>query len=173
MKLKNVLKDIIIRKLDATDDIGELTELLQLAYKKLSDQGFRFLATHQDVETTKERIKNAECYVVVFKNKIIGTITYHSPENTFGNNWYDQDTVSTYGQLAVNPEFQKQGIGSRLIEFTEKLAKRDKAAELTIDTAENAAELIGYYKKRGYRFVGFAQWEMTNYKSVMLSKKII
>lgn len=166
------MANIQIRKLEKDDDLINLTKLLHLAYKKLADQGFRFLATHQDVETTKKRIKDGECYVAINENKIIGTITYYSQQNTYGNDWYNQNFVSTYGQFAVDPEFQKQGIGEKLIEIAEKLAVHDKAKEITIDTAEGAEELINYYKKRGYRFVGFAKWDVTNYRSVMLSKKL-
>ena len=170
--MKKSLAGLEIRPLNETDDIGELTQLLHLSYKKLADEGFRFLATHQDVETTKERIKKGQCYVAISESKIIGTMTYYSPSNTSGNEWYDQASVATYGQFAVSPEFQKLGIGGYLISIAEKTAKFDKAEEITIDTAEGATELIEYYKKRGYRFVGFAQWEMTNYRSVLLSKKI-
>jgi GNAT superfamily N-acetyltransferase len=163
--------DIVIRSLSETDDLDELTRLLHIAYKKLADQNFRFLATYQDVDTTRERIQKGECYIAVFEGRMIGTMTYYSPANTSGNEWYDQGFVATYGQFGVLPGFQKHGIGSRFIELAEKLAKRDTAAELTIDTAEGATELIAYYKKRGYRFVGFAQWQITNYRSIMLSKK--
>jgi ribosomal protein S18 acetylase RimI-like enzyme len=171
-KSKNILTTLQIRPLNETDNLVELTELLHLAYKKMEDEGFRFLAAHQNVETTKKRIKDAECFVAIFENKIIGTITYYSQKNTRGNDWYDQPFVSNYGQFAVDPAFQQYGVGARLIDLAEKLAMRDKAAEVTIDTAEGATELISYYQKRGYRFVGYTQWEVTDYRSVMLSKNL-
>lgn len=161
-----------IRPFSETDSLDELTSLLHLAYKKLADQGFRFLATHQDAQTTKERIKEGECFVAISEGKIIATITYYSPSNTNGNDWYELPFVSTFGQFAVNPEVQNHGIGGKLVDLVENLARRDRATEIAIDTAEGAAELIGYYKKRGYRFVGYTQWDMTNYRSVLLSKEL-
>lgn len=166
------MTEIEIRPLKDSDNLNELTELLHLAYKKLADQGFRFLATHQDVTKTKERIKNAECFVAIRENRMIGTITYHPQKDTYGNEWYDQPFISTFGQLAVDPAFQFQGLGGKLVEVAEQMAKRDEAKEITIDTAEGAVDLIAFYKKRGYRFVGYAQWEVTNYRSVMLSKSL-
>jgi GNAT superfamily N-acetyltransferase len=163
---------IVIRQFTDSDDIEELTQLLNLAYKKLSDKGFKFLASHQNSAKTKERIKNAECFLALLDDKIIGTITYHPPPDTYGNDWYDQETVATFGQFAVDPSFQKHGIGARLIELVEELAKEENVKELTIDTADGATDLINYYSKKGYRFVGHIKWDLTNYRSTMLSKKL-
>jgi ribosomal protein S18 acetylase RimI-like enzyme len=163
---------MIIRPLNDSDDLNELTALLHLAYKKLADQGFRFLATYQDVAKTRERLKDAECFVAMNENKMVGTVTYYSQKNTYGNEWYDQPFISTFGMLAVDPAFQRIGLGEKLMAVAEELAVRDQAKEITIDTAEGARELIDYYKKRGYRFVGYAQWDVTNYRSVMLSKQL-
>jgi hypothetical protein len=46
------------------------------------------------------------------------------------------------------------------------------AAEVAVDTAEGVAHLIAFYRTRGYRQVGDAQWDHTNYRSVILSKRL-
>ena len=43
---------------------------------------------------------------------------------------------------------------------------------VTLDTAEGAEHLIRTYEKRGYRFIEYVQWEVTNYRSVVMSKKL-
>jgi GNAT superfamily N-acetyltransferase len=154
------------------DDLNELTLLLNRAYKQLADLGFRYLATHQDVKTTKERIEKATCLVAIYANKIIGTVCYYSPENASGCEWYERENVATFGQFGVEPELQKSGIGGMLVDEIEKLAIQDNTGELAIDTAEGASHLINFYKKRGYRHVGYIQWDVTNYRSVILSKKL-
>lgn len=65
-----------------------------------------------------------------------------------------------------------QGLGSRLLAFAEDCAARLGAAEVSVDTAEGAAHLIAFYEARGYREVGHAQWDHTNYRSVLLSKRL-
>jgi hypothetical protein len=45
-------------------------------------------------------------------------------------------------------------------------------SEIALDTSERAHHLIQMYEKRGYRFVEYFQWEVTNYRSVVLSKKL-
>lgn len=163
---------IEIRPFTNKDSLDELTTLLNTSYKKLADQGFRFLASHQNSQITQERINEEKCYVAIFENKLIGTITYRSPKQASGCEWHDQPFVASYGQFAVHPQFQKSGIGSKLIKLVEELAKSDNAKEVAVDTAEGATELISYYSKRDYKFVAYTQWEETNYRSVILSKKL-
>ncbi len=170
--MNNLLSQIIIRPIQESDNIEELTSLLHRSYKKLADQGFRFHASHQDVETTRQRINKAECYVALLDDTLIGTIAYRSPETKMGHEHYDQPFVAAYGQFAVDPQYQNSGLGARLIDVAEQCAIRDKAKQISIDTAEGATGLINYYKKRGYDFVAYTQWAVTNYRSVILSKKL-
>lgn len=170
--MSDILNKIEIRQFKNTDDIDEITLLLNKAYKKLSDKGFKYLASHQDAAMTRKRMEEGLSFVALLENKIIATITYYSPKNASGHDWYNQDFIASYGQFAVDANFQTLGIGSKLIEFVEQLAKSDNAKEIAIDTAEGAKELISFYSKRDYKFVGYAQWEETNYRSVVLSKKL-
>ncbi|MAE72356.1 MAG: hypothetical protein CME06_18040 [Gemmatimonadetes bacterium] len=52
-----------IRRLDPGDDLGELTRLLHRAYADLARQGLRYVATHQDLETTRNRVAEGDCFV--------------------------------------------------------------------------------------------------------------
>jgi GNAT superfamily N-acetyltransferase len=170
--MSDLLSKIIIRPLNSSDSLDELTDLLHRSYKKLADQGFRFHATHQDATVTKKRVDNSECYIATVDNRIIGTICYRSPANKMQHEYYDQPSVAAFGQYAVDPEYQNSGLGSKLLDVAEKCAIRDQAKEIAFDTAEGAADLINYYKKRGYQFVQYTQWTVTNYRSVIMSKKL-
>ena len=164
--------EIEIRPLAVKDSLEELTTLLHRAYKKQADKGFIMLASHQDVEMTKHRLKGAECYIAVHNGKLVATVCYYRHNNSTDGFWYDQPFVATYGQFGVDPEYQNCGLGTKLIDLMESLAKRDGATEVSIDTAENNINLINYYKKRGYREVGHVKWPLVNYRSVILSKTI-
>jgi ribosomal protein S18 acetylase RimI-like enzyme len=76
-------------------------------------------------------------------------------------------------QFAVEPELQRNGIGSALLDHVEQRAVRDGARELSLSTAEPAAHLIAYYEKRGYRHVDRTDQTMPNYRSVILSKRVV
>jgi GNAT superfamily N-acetyltransferase len=163
---------IIIRPIEESDSIAELTDLLHRAYKRLADMGLRFYATHQTEEQTRERLEGSECFVGVADGRIVATIAYYNPARARGCTWYNRPDVAYFGQFAVDPSLQRRGIGERLMEIVEDRARRDGATELALDTAEPAKHLIAYYTARGFRLVDRTQWDMANYRSVIMSKAL-
>jgi GNAT superfamily N-acetyltransferase len=162
---------INIRPYSETDSISELTSLLHRAYKRLADMGLHFVATYISDEDAKELIDRGECFVAELDGKIIGTILLYakgknSPE------FYKRDDVAVFGKFAVDPLYQNQGIGGMLMDYIEQYVKSKGIKELALDTAEQAAHLIEYYKKRGFRFIGYQKWSVVNYRSVMMSKSL-
>jgi GNAT superfamily N-acetyltransferase len=163
---------IVIRALRSSDDLEQLTGLLHRAYAQLADLGLRFVATHQDVNTTRERVNEGECYVAELNGKIVGTVVFRDCEQTEGCPWYDRKDVASFGQYAVEPTLQGKGIGGALLDHVEERAKACGAAEIALDTAEPAKHLIELYEKRGYRIVDRTKWDVVNYSSVIMSKPL-
>lgn len=161
-----------IRPFASSDSIEELTALLHRAYKQLADIGLRFLATHQDANTTRNRVEAGDCFVAEINGRIIATITFYMPGKSYGSPWLDRPDVGHIGQLAVEPEYQGHGIASRLMHFIEDHARRRGVAELALDTSEKATHLISWYERQGYKFIEHAQWNITNYRSVVMSKTL-
>jgi GNAT superfamily N-acetyltransferase len=164
---------LIIRPIEASDSIAELTDLLHRAYRRLADMGLRFYATHQTEEQTRERLDDAECFVGLMDGRLVATIAYYNPERAKGCEWYDRPDVAYFGQFAVEPALQRRGFGEQLVELVERRAREDGAAELALDTAEPAEHLIRYYTRLGYRLVGHTQWSVVNYRSVIMSKSLV
>jgi GNAT superfamily N-acetyltransferase len=156
----------------ADHSVAEITELLHRSYKQLADMGFRYWATHQDDSVTIKRLLEGHSLVVCAADRIVGTIAICGPDQTHGSPWYDRSEVSKFGQFAVDPALQGQGIGSRLVGLAENLVRDLGARELALDTAEGATHLIALYTRLGYRFIEYAQWNMANYRSVILSKTL-
>ena len=173
MEQTSILEQITVRQLNERDSFEELTLLLHRSYKRLADMGFRYLATHQSPQKTKERATDGYCYVVEFDNKIIATVTYYNSRQTAGSPWYEREDVCSFGQFAVDPEFQSMGIGSMLLGLVENKARKENAKHIALDTAEGAKHLIKYYERRGYKFTEFVQWSETNYRSVIMSLELI
>ena len=165
-----------IRELRETDSFDEMTELLHRAYAKLAAMGFRFVASHQDVEITKERCAAGQTFVAETDGRIAGTITLRKPVCRDGDaafpDWYKRDDVLVFGQFGVDPELQGTSIGSALLSRIEERARALCATELACDTAEGAKELIGWYERRGFRLVDRTEWSLVNYRSVILSKTL-
>lgn len=165
---------IEFRLISEEDSITDLTKLLNKAYKILADMGLKYVATYQDDSITMKRIKSAfECYVGIYKGRIVATASLYSPRPSDVSSWYNNDFVAKFGQFAVLPELQKYGIGSKLMDILENDAQKiEGVTELALDTAETAYHLINFYKKRGYKFKETINWGMTNYDSVVLSKTL-
>ena len=163
--------DITIRPFSQNDSISELTSLLHRAYKRLADMGLYFVATYISEEDMQSFIDRGECFVAVSGEKIIGTILlYPMDKNT--PEIYQRDDLQVFGKFAVEPECQCKGIGGMLMDFIEKYVKEKGIKELALDTAEQAWHLIKYYSKRGYKQVGYYKWRTTNYRSVVMTKRL-
>ena len=116
--------DIIIRPLNEDDSIDELTDLLHRGYKVLADMGLKYLATWQSSDITRDRIAKGECFVAELDGKIIGTINFYMPDVLGGSPWLERDDVAEFGQFAVDPDYQRRGIGEMMVKFVEDHARK-------------------------------------------------
>ena len=163
---------IKVRNMDSTDSVEDLTELLHQAYRQLGEMGLNYTAVDQDSATTIRRIQRGECLVAELDGQIVGTVTWYPPQALGRCAWYRRPGVAVFGQFAVRPESQGQGVGSHLMLEVERRARVEGATELALDTAEPAYHLIAYYARRGYRQVETAQWTGKTYRSVIMSKEL-
>ncbi|MCV2403396.1 GNAT family N-acetyltransferase [Marinomonas sp. C2222] len=167
------MSSIIVRKWRETDDISKITALLHRAYKELADMGFKYYATWQGDEVTRKRLSAGVAFIAEKDGNIVGTGTLYFPSNTpAGCDWYDRDDVAKFGQFAVDPDYQGCGIGSKMLEEIENTARKKGFPNLALDTAEGAHHLIKMYGKRGFKLVDYADWDKTNYRSVIMNKSL-
>lgn len=161
---------LVVRDLTSTDSTAELTRLLHRAYAGLAERGLRYVASHQDEETTRRRIARGECLVATLKGQLVGTVIFTPKEKAGNCEWYQRPDVASCEQLAVDTGLWGASVGSLLLDLVEERAWQTGAREIALDTSEQADDLIGWYRRRGYRVVQEADWEVTNYRSVVLSK---
>lgn len=161
-----------IRPIKDDECFARLTKMLHRAYEEHAKNGMRYLASYQDESKTRERCTEGHTLIAELEGKVVGTITINFPNQSFNIPWYERVGVTSFHQFAIDPDFQGTGIGSKLLDAAEKLAKGEGLAELAFDTSEKAVGLISYYEKRGYRLVDECKWEHTNYKSLIYSKSL-
>lgn len=166
------LTDVHIRAVRSDDNMQAITDLLHRAYKPLADAGMRFVATYQDENTTRDRFAQGHGFVAIAHDKVIATVTIYSTLQNSRCAWYNVEGVWHFGQFAVEPLHQGMGVGALLLNFAEHFARMQGAREIALDTAETANNLIDYYLARSYRRAGHVQWDITNYRSVVMSKEI-
>lgn len=163
---------IRIRPFVDSDPVWHLTALLHRAYAELGAMGLHYTAVDQSESKTRERIGRGRCFVAEFDGAIVGTILYYPPNRSTPVAYYSRQGVAVVGQFGVEPILQRKGIGSALFARVEAAARADGATEIALDTAETATHLVELYKTRGFRIVGYEQWDTTNYRSVLMSKAL-
>ncbi|GJM18230.1 MAG: hypothetical protein DHS20C14_04430 [Phycisphaeraceae bacterium] len=166
-----------IRPLAPEDDLHALTRLLHRAYAPLAAAGMNYLASHQSTEVTRERAcaEGVTCLIAVdAAGAPVGTVSIAGPPEpgdapNGSPAWYARPEVAVFGQYAVDPAWQGRGVGSGLLDASIVAARGRGFRELACDTSEHAEALIALYTRRGFRPVGHADWDVTNYRSVVLS----
>jgi len=115
--------------------LEQLTSILHSAYKPLAEKGMRYLASHQPTAKTLERLCEGESYLIFCKDELIGTVTLYTEKFDSTCEYYRKQGVYSFGQFAVVPSLQGNGIGSRAMDFVENRAKEIGAKELALDTS--------------------------------------
>lgn len=169
---KHTLRMHLIRPLQPSDSLLDITNLLHRAYARLGSMGLNYTAVDQSPGVTAKRIAGGHCYVAEVGGKLGGTIVVKPTYRENDCEYFTREGVAAVHQFAVDPEIQGKGIGRALLEASENWARDQGFRELAMDTAEQAEHLIKLYAGLGYAHVGFVQWPGKVYRSLVLSKRL-
>lgn len=113
-----------IRQIGPTDSVEELAELLHRAYAPLGKMGLNYTAIDQSLGTTIERINAGFCLVATEEGRLIGTIVVEPTGKKDAEcPYFAKPGVASAHQMAVAPDRQRRGIGTRLLEAAEAWAR--------------------------------------------------
>jgi GNAT superfamily N-acetyltransferase len=169
----NSFVPVVIREYREGDSVEEITVLLNRAYADLASQGLRYVASWQTPKMTLERIEMGTCCLALDDDKLVGTVMLHPPDSDSECDHYRQPGMYHFGKFGVEPERRGEGIGRLLFDAVEKRAIELGATELACDTAAPASHLIELYKSWGFEIIANQNWSMTNYESVIMSKRLL
>ncbi|MFG6460387.1 GNAT family N-acetyltransferase [Roseateles sp. DXS20W] len=169
----------VIRPLQPSDSLDDLTQLLHAAYASLAAQGWNFTAVDQPVEVTRQRLAGAQAFVAEQHGRLVGTVAVRGPKPV-GEAYIGDPSPALYttpgtailSQLAVHPDCRGHGLAERLIDAAEAWARAQGFTQIALDTAEPAAALRARYARRGYVEVGTVQWAGKTYRSVLMCKPL-
>lgn len=130
-----------IRIADIEDAPG-LQHCMQSAYATYQQRMGDARLPPMDLDYTDE-IKNYPTWVAEFDNRIVGGLTMMF-----------SDAEASIANVAVNPEFQGQGLGSGLLKFAESQAKLKHFSELHLATHVLLTENISLYNHLGWSEAG-------------------
>lgn len=104
----------------------------------------KYLEIDLDQKQLKKKLKQgkAEVLIAFLNREIVGfTVLNFEPGGGVHVQW-----------LAVDERYRGQGVGSRLLQLTEKVAKDHQCHFIVLYT--ESEKNIKYYEKRGYKLVG-------------------
>jgi N-acetylglutamate synthase-like GNAT family acetyltransferase len=92
--------------------------------------------------------KNFKFLVIEENNRIIGFITVKTIS------WNESVYLEN---IFVRKDYWKRGIGTRLLELSKDIAKKEKATRIFLDTGK---EQVKFYEKSGFKVAGFIKdWD--------------
>jgi uncharacterized damage-inducible protein DinB/GNAT superfamily N-acetyltransferase len=167
-----------IRALAVRDSLAALTALLHRAYAPLAGQGLNFTAATQTVDTTRQRAAEGQCFVADAGGEVVGTVTVCGPYDVetapwaLDVPWFRDPDTAHFHQFAVDPGWQRRGVGRLLVQACEHWARKRGYLRLALDTAAPAQDLRALYRRLGYADVGQVQWKGKRYASVVMQKAL-
>lgn len=164
--------DVEIRPWTPNDSVQEITEMLHRAYGDLAARNLHFNASHQPPAQTLERLASGTSFVAVLDGKIVGCISLYESRPISYHRYYQRERLVYFGQFGVEPGLRGKGIGGALYKTVEQQARLMGAIEIALDTAEPAHDLIELYRSWGFEIVDQADWDSTNYTSVIMAKAL-
>lgn len=158
----------------ASDDVVALTGLLHRAYAGLLQMGLRFTATSQPPETTQERLEAGECFLLEVGGTVVGTVTLSFPVERWEGDppYYSLPGVALLSQFGIEPGLQGKGLGRAMLDFALDWCRAKGAAELALDTSDEAIHLVGMYERWGFMVVARHRYAYVNYASVVMSRPV-
>ncbi|MDR3057430.1 MAG: GNAT family N-acetyltransferase [Prevotella sp.] len=110
-------------------------------------------------KTAEEGINEETLFVLEADNNIMGSIILnHKPEDAYHQAEWKVDTgyenIIVIHTLVTNPNFMKQGIGSRLMDFTRQYAISLNMKSIRLDVSINNTAAIALYEKHNYEYIG-------------------
>jgi predicted N-acetyltransferase YhbS len=140
----------IILRLEEEKDYRIVEELTRDAFWNVYFPGCGEHFLIHTLRNTNEFIKELD-FVAIYNNELIGNIVYVKAKI---KNMDKEYTVLTFGPISVLPEYQNNGIGSKLINHTINLSKEMGYKAIIIYGDHD------YYKRFGFK--GSKEYNITN-----------
>jgi len=112
-------------------------------------------------EIISEDILNNQMYLGEIENQIacVFVINQQYDEQYRNGDWkYLESSFMVIHRLCVNPQFQRQGIGTMTMQIIEDMLKNDGIKAIKLDAFSQNPYALRMYEKLGYLKIGEANW---------------
>ena len=141
-------------RLAQNSDLDRVLQITRLCAREMeSRKVFQWNQYYPDRQSFVNDIKNRELYVYCIKDMIIGCVSICSlMDEVYSKvSWKTNGKNSVYvHRLAVDPKYQQQGVGSKLMAFAENESKLNGIESIRLDTFSQNKVNQNFYEQRGY-----------------------
>ena len=138
-------------------EINDLNDIMKMinncANDLISKNIFQWNEKYPSRDIFLSDIEKKNLFILKNNSGIIGCIALSHEKDIEYNNvkWLTKDDKNLYvHRLAVDPKFQKKGIGKLLMDFAEDYARNNKFKSVRLDTFSKNERNNRFYKSRKY-----------------------
>ena len=137
-------------------------------FSKISDASQNISNIEEDIETIPDGVhKNQKNYKLIsFNDEILGVVDYltHYPE---------KNTV-LIGLLIIKDDKQKQGLGTKIFRYLEKLFRNKKFLKIRIGVLVDNEIGLSFWKKQNFKEIErkFLKFEKSEKEVIVMEKEI-
>ena len=138
-------------------EINDLNDIMKMinncANDLISKNIFQWNEKYPSRDIFLSDIEKKNLFILKNNSGIIGCIALSHEKDIEYNNvkWLTKDDKNLYvHRLAVDPKFQKKGIGKLLMDFAEDYARDNKFKSVRLDTFSKNERNNRFYKSRKY-----------------------
>jgi ribosomal protein S18 acetylase RimI-like enzyme len=150
------LADMTIR-LAGSDDIQAVWAIMEKAIRRMDQQGIpQWDDIYPSQTTLIDDIKRQQMYVISGCGRTVGIVVINDEEPPeYGDvDWSFGGEVMVVHRLTIDPDFQRAGLASRLMNFAERQATERGYRCIRLDAFTENPAALALYEKRGYRKAG-------------------
>lgn len=141
-------------RLAQKSDLDRVLQITRLCAREMeSRKVFQWNEHYPDRQSFVNDINNSELYGYCIQDMVIGCVSICAfMDEVYSKvSWKTDGKNSVYiHRLAVDPKHQKQGIGSKLMDFAENESKLSGVESIRLDTFSQNIVNQNFYEKRGY-----------------------
>lgn len=155
------MDELAIRRAE-TEDAAALAEVYHSAYRENRDLGFPAKAESVTGSTVADWIADHHVYVAHVDGRIVGGVRLEEP---------DPGRLKL-SRLGVHEDWKGQGIGGRLLDHVESVARDWGYETIWLTTPETHPYLPDFYRSRGYETAGEYPLDYRDYDEVIMEKRV-
>ena len=135
-------------------DLDRVKKIANDCALEMNSRGiFQWDENYPNTDIFKKDIDNHNLYVYKDKSIVLGCIMLSlSKDEVYDNvNWLTKDEKNLYvHRLAVDPKYQKKGIGKLLMNFAEEYGRNNRLKSVRLDTFSKNKRNNKFYRSREY-----------------------